>query len=196
MPTSPSINLDTSYAERLDFERGNVESDYLFTYVPSFATAYVLPGPGGAHYFHWNIELDAENVGFVRDEEKGAYTSVFIASLEIVPVDDENRLVVDERNESYVSLTEGQAKGSLKLPCAYSSMTPLVPGSYRARVILRNRACPSRQESNCFKSYTLFETNLTVPRMAGEPARALGPRPRIRLRGGLRGARVSTLPLR
>lgn len=160
---APFYHLDTSYAERLDFERGNVESDYLFTYVPSFGIAYLLPGPGGAHYFHWNIELDAENVGFVRDEEKGAYASVFIASLEVVPLDDENRLVVDERNESYLSLTEGQAKGSLKLPAAFSSMTPLIPGAYRARVVLRNRACPSRAESDCFKSYTLFESNLKVP---------------------------------
>ncbi len=159
----PFHHLDTSYAERLDFERGNVESDYLFTYVPSFGVAHVLPGPGRTHYFHWNIELDAENVGFVRDEEKGAYTAVFVASLEIVPLDDENRLVVDERSESYLSLTEGQAKGSLKLPTAFSSMTPLIPGAYRARVVLRNRACPSREESNCFKSYTLFESNVTVP---------------------------------
>jgi hypothetical protein len=35
----PFYHLDTSYAERLDFERGNVESDYLFTYVPSFGIA-------------------------------------------------------------------------------------------------------------------------------------------------------------
>jgi tetratricopeptide (TPR) repeat protein len=159
----PFYHLDTSYAEKLDFERGNVESDYLFTYVPSFGVAHVLPGPERTHYLHWNIELDAENVGFVRDEEKGAYTSVVIASLEIVPLDDENRLVVDERNESYLSLSDAQARSSLKLPSTFSSMTPLIPGAYRARVILRNRACPSRQETDCFKSYTLFESNLNVP---------------------------------
>jgi GWxTD domain-containing protein len=159
----PFHHLDTTYAERLDFERGNVESDYLFTYVPSFGVAHVLPGPGRAYYLHWNVELDAENVGFVRDEEKGAYTSVVIASLEIVPLDDENRLIVDERSESYLSLTDAQARSSLKLPSTFSSMTPLIPGAYRARVILRNRACPSPQETDCFKSYTLFESKLNVP---------------------------------
>jgi GWxTD domain-containing protein len=159
----PFYHLDTSYAERLDFERGNVESDYLFTYVPSYGVAHLLPGPGRAYYLHWNIELDAENVGYVRDEEKGAYTSVVIASLEIVPLDDENRLVVDERNESYLSLSDAQARSSLKLPSTFSSMTPLVPGAYRARIILRNRACPSRQETDCFKSYTLFDSKLNVP---------------------------------
>jgi GWxTD domain-containing protein len=166
----PLYGVDTSYAERLDFERGNVESDYLFTYVPSFGVAYLMPGPGRAHYFHWAIELDAESVGFVRDEETGAYTSVFVASLEIVPLADENRLVVDQRSESFLSLTEGESKTSLKLPFVYSGMTPIVPGDYKARVILRNRACPSRDESDCFKSYTLFETNLSVPEWTEENA--------------------------
>jgi GWxTD domain-containing protein len=160
---APFYKLDTSYAERLDFERGNVESDYLFTYVPSFGLAQVLPGPGRAHYLHWVIELDPENVGFVRDDEKGNYTSVFIASLEIVTLDNENRLVLEQRKESFMSLTEAQAKSSLKLPFAYSGMTPLIPGAYRARVILRNRACPSREESDCLKSYTLFESDVSVP---------------------------------
>jgi GWxTD domain-containing protein len=160
---SPFDRLDTSYAERLDFERGNVESDYLFTYVPSFALAHLLPGPERAHYFHWTVELDAENVGFVRDDEQGRYNSAFIASLEIVPIADENRLVLDQRRESFLALTDAEATSSLKLPFAYSGMTPLIPGDYRARVILRNRACPSRDELDCIKSYTLFETNVSVP---------------------------------
>jgi GWxTD domain-containing protein len=160
---APYYKLDTSYAERLDFERGNVESDYLFTYVPSFGLVHVLPGPERAHYLHWVVELDAENVGFVWDEDQGNYASVFVASLEVTPIDDENRLVLDQRKESFLTLTEGQAKTSLKLPFSYSGMTPLIPGAYKARVILRNRACPSREESDCFKSYTFFESNLNVP---------------------------------
>jgi GWxTD domain-containing protein len=160
---APFYGLDTSYAERLDFERGNVESDYLFTYVPSFGLAHVLPGPGDAHYLHWVVELDAQNVGFVRDEDQGSYASVFVASLEVTPLDDENRLVLDQRKESFMTLTEGQAKRSLQLPFAYSGMTPLIPGAYKARVVLRNRACPSREETDCLKSYTHFESNLSVP---------------------------------
>ncbi len=159
----PFYKLDTSYAERLDFERGNVESDYLFTYVPSVGVAHILPGPDDAYYLHWDVELDADNVGFVRDEDKGSYNSVFIASLQIVPIDDENHLIVDQRKESYVSLTDEQATSSLRLPIAFSGMTPLIPGDYKARIILRNRACPSRVESDCVKSYTLFESNVSVP---------------------------------
>lgn len=160
---SPFYGLDTSYAERLDFERGNVESDYLFTYVPSTGVAAVLPGPHRAHYLHWVVELDAQHVSFVRDEDSGTYSSVFVASVEIVPRDDENRLVLDIRKESFLTLNDQQAKEALKMPFTYSGMTPLVPGSYRARVVLRNRACPSRDESDCLKSYTLFEAEVDVP---------------------------------
>jgi GWxTD domain-containing protein len=160
---APFYGLDTSYAERLDFERGNVESDYLFTYVQSSGVASVLPGPHRAHYLHWVIELDAQHVSFVRDEDNGKYGSVFIATVEIVPRDDENRLALEIRKESFLTLNDQQAKEALKLPFAYSGMTPLVPGSYRARVVLRNRACPSRRESDCLKSYTLFESEIEVP---------------------------------
>jgi GWxTD domain-containing protein len=160
---APLYGLDTSYAERLDFERGNVESDYLFTYVPSFGLVQVLPGPERAHYLHWVVELDAESVGFVRDFDQGSYGSVFIASLEVTPLDDENRLLLDQRKESFLSLTEAQARTSLRLPFAYSGMTPLIPGDYKARVILRNRACPSREETDCFKSYSFFESTVSVP---------------------------------
>src|SRR3990172_8560424 len=160
---SPFYGLDTSYAERLDFERGNVESDYLFTFVQSSGSASVLPGPHRAHYLHWVIELEAQHVSFVWDDDKGVYTSVFVASVEIVPRDDENRLVLDLRKESFLTLKDSQAKGALTRPFAYSGMTPLVPRSYRARVVLRNRACPSREERDCIKSYTLFEYEIDVP---------------------------------
>jgi GWxTD domain-containing protein len=160
---SPFHGLDTSYAERLDFERGNVESDYLFTYVPSFGLASVLPGPGRAHYLHWVVELDAKDVGFVRNEDQGTYASVFIASVEVTPLGDANHLLVDSSKESFMTLTESQAKRSLQSPFAYSGMTPLIPGDYRARVIVRNRACPGRDQSDCRKSYTLFEADVKVP---------------------------------
>jgi len=166
----PFYKLDTSYAERLDFERGVVESDYLFTFVQSKGVAAVLPGPSGSHFLHWNIELEARDVGLVRDKDEGTYTTVFIASTEVVPRDDENILVVDDRQESFISLKESEAAAAMQSPFSYSGMTPLIPGAYKLRVILRNRACPSRDESNCIKSYTLLEKDIDVPdREADQP---------------------------
>jgi hypothetical protein len=158
----PFHGLDTSYAERLDFERGAVESDYLFKYVPSESAAHVLPGPDGASYVHWVIELAPENIAFVLDRETNVYGSAFIVTTEAVLHDDPNRVALQSRNESFVRLKEAE-KASLHRPFAYSGMTPLVPGSYDFRVILRNRACPSRDEKTCVKSYTLLDRQIEVP---------------------------------
>ena len=77
--------LDTRYAERVDFERGAVESDYLFTFVPSDGMMNVLPGPGDVAYLHWSMELAAKDVAFVQDRESGAFGSEFDVSVEAGP---------------------------------------------------------------------------------------------------------------
>ena len=168
----PFHGLDTSYAERLDFERGAVESDYLFRYVQSVGAIDVLEGDGGVTFVHWVIEMPPENIAFVLDREKGAYGSSFIVSVEAVLRDDPNVVVVQSRNESFVELEESQ-RASLHGPFAYSGMTPLVPGAYDFQVILRNRACPSRVERECAKSYTLLAQEIDVPPPTGKALRGL-----------------------
>jgi GWxTD domain-containing protein len=158
----PFHGLDTSYAERLDFERGAVESDYLFKYVPSEGAAHVLPGPDEASYVHWVIELLPEHIAFVLDKETKVYGSAFVVTTEAVLHDDPNQVAIQSRNESFVRLKESEI-ASLHRPFAYSGMTPLVPGVYDFRVILRNRACPSRDEKTCVKSYTLLDREIRVP---------------------------------
>ncbi len=168
----PFHGLDTSYAERLDFERGAVESDYSFRYVQSVGAVDVLEGDGGVTFVHWVIEMPPENIAFVLDREKGVYGSSFIVSVEAVLRDDPNVVVVQSRNESFVELEESQ-RASLHGPFAYSGMTPLVPGAYDFQVILRNRACPSRVERECAKSYTLLAQEIDVPPPTGKALRGL-----------------------
>ena len=168
----PFHGLDTSYAERLDFERGAVESDYLFRYVASAGAVDVLEGDGGVSFVHWVIEVPPENIAFVLDRERGVYGSAFIVSVEAVLRDDPNVVVIQSRNESFVELKESE-QASLHRPFAYSGMTPLVPGEYDFRVILRNRACPSRVEKECIKSYTLLDHEVDVPAETGKALRGL-----------------------
>jgi GWxTD domain-containing protein len=168
----PFHGLDTSYAERLDFERGAVESDYLFRYVASAGAVDVLEGDGGVAFVHWVIEIPPENIAFVLDRERGVYGSAFIVSVEAVLRDDPNVVVIQSRNESFVELKESE-QASLHRPFAYSGMMPLVPGAYNFRVILRNRACPSRVERECAKSYTLLDKEVDVPAETGKALRGL-----------------------
>ncbi|MGH9336271.1 MAG: GWxTD domain-containing protein, partial [Vicinamibacteria bacterium] len=160
---APFRGLDTSYAERFDFERGSVESDYLFSYVPSWGMAKVLPGPRDSYYLHWVIEVDAKNISLVKDEDRGVYGTVFIVSIDVMDRDHPNRRLLQVRKESFVSFTEAQAEAGTRMPFAYSGMVPLAPGPCDVRIILRNRACTGRDESGCRNSYTLFDASVDVP---------------------------------
>jgi GWxTD domain-containing protein len=168
----PFHGLDTSYAERLDFERGAVESDYLFKHVSSEGAVDVLENDGGVYFVHWVIELPPENIAFVLDRETGIYGSTFIASVEAVQRDNPDVVVLQSRNETFVELKESD-RAALHRPFAYTGMTPLVPGAYQFRVILRNRACPSRVEKDCVKSYTLLDQEVDVPEETGRALRGL-----------------------
>ena len=159
---APLVGVDTSYAERLDFERGSVESDYMFSFVPSVGMINILPGPANAAYLHWAIQLDARNVAFVEDKDRGKYASSFITSMEIVAKDDPNKILLQFRRESFIEL-DYKEEAMLRRPITYTGMTPVVPGEYDVRIILRNRACPGRQEQKCVRSYTLLDGGVTIP---------------------------------
>lgn len=159
----PLRGVDTSYAERFYAEKGTVESDYLFSYAPSWGESYVLPGPGDTHYVHWVIEVDPQSIALVKDPEKGLYGTMFIVSLELVSRDNPNKILGAYRRESFMRITEGQAQIGVQRPFSYSGMMPAVPGSYDLHVILRNRACSGREESTCRKSYTVLDSAIEVP---------------------------------
>ena len=159
----PFRGIDTSYASRLDFERGYIESDFLFRYVPSFGMMRMLPGPEGANYLHWTIELNPEHIAVVNDPDSNLAGSMFITSIEITPKDDPNKVLLQLRKESFMQMPTAQVDQGARRPYSYSGMTPVAPGSYNVRVIFRNRACPSRIESECYKSYTIQEATLAVP---------------------------------
>lgn len=165
----PFRGLDDSYADRLDFERGAIEADYLFTYVPGHGAMAVLPGPEGASFLHWVVQVDAQHTAFVRNEDRASYDTAFIGTVDIVLEDDPEQVVTEFRKESFVSLTDEQAQGALKRPFSWAGVAPLIPGDHTVRIVLRNRACGSRSEEDCAKSYTLVEADVAVPARDGAP---------------------------
>lgn len=165
----PFRGLDDSYADRLDFERGAIEADYLFTYVPGNGALAVLPGPEGSSFLHWVVQLDAQYTAFVRNADRNTFDTEFIGTVDVTRRDDPEQVVAEFRRESFVSLTEEQSRGTLQRPFSWAGMTPLVPGDHTVTIVLRNRACGSRSEADCTKSYTLLESDVSVPPRDGTP---------------------------
>ncbi len=70
---SPSRAVDASYVDAIARNRGLVETDYLFNYVPNHASTDVLPGPPGleeASIVHWGVEIEPQHLTLVFDEDK------------------------------------------------------------------------------------------------------------------------------
>lgn len=168
---SPTYGIDTRYAERFDF--GAVESDYLFNHVASAGFHHVLPGPGG-YYLHWAIEIPSASVIVVRDAELGRYGAVFIASIEISAPNDPETVLYDDRAESFFAVSEEEA-AALGRPFLFRGVVPVIPGSHHLRIIVRNRACPSRDEEDCRRAYTLLEGPIEVPELQFETAELTDP---------------------
>lgn len=156
---APTYAVDTGYAER--FDPGVVETDYLFNFVPSEGVFHVLPGPGG-YYFHWAIELAPSSVSVVRDPDTGRHGAVFIASIEITDRGDPERVFHEDRGESFLALS-GDEIGALGRPFLFRGAVPVIPGSRDFRIVLRNRACPSREEEECLRGYTLLNGSFEAP---------------------------------
>lgn len=168
---SPTYGLDTGYAERFDL--GAVESDYLFNHVRSAGFHHVLPGPGG-YYLHWAIEIPPDSLLVVRDAAIGRYGAVFIASIEITAGDDPDTVLYADRAESFFAVSEDEA-AALTRPFLFRGAVPLIPGSHEFRVIVRNRACPSRDEEDCRRAYTLLDGTVEVPEVQFERPQLTAP---------------------
>ncbi len=153
---SPLRAVDASYVDAIARNRGLVETDYLFNYVPNHTSVHVLPGPPGleeASFVHWGIEIEPQHLTLVFDKDK----RVYYTSLEIqgeVTTGDEALSILSFAREEFVQLTPSQFEGVQARPFAFRSMFPLLPGEFRFRVVLKNRAQ---------NHYTILESSLSVP---------------------------------
>ncbi len=153
---SPIRAVDASYVDAIAANRGLVETDYLFNYIQSHSSVDLLPGPPGleeASFVHWGIEIEPQDLTLVFDEDKKVYYTSLEIQGEVVTVD-EALPVLSFSREEFLELTLSQFEGVQARPFAYRSMFPLLPGEFRFRVVLKNRAR---------NQYTILESPLSVP---------------------------------
>jgi len=153
---SPVRAVDASYVDAIAANRGLVETDYLFNYLQSRISVDLLPGPPGleeASFVHWGIEIEPQDLTLVYDEDRKVYYTSLEIQGEVVTAD-EALPVLSFSREEFLELTLSQFEGVQARPFAYRSMFPLLPGEFRFRVVLKNRA---RNE------YTILDSPLSVP---------------------------------
>jgi len=153
---SPLRAVDASYVDAIERNRGLVETDYLFNYIQSHSSVDLLPGPPGleeASFVHWGVEIEPQDLTLVFDEDKRVYYTSLEIQGEVVTADAALPVLSFSREE-FLELTLSQFEGVQARPFAYRSMFPLLPGEFRFRVVLKNRAR---------NQYTILESPLSVP---------------------------------
>jgi GWxTD domain-containing protein len=152
---SPLRAVDARYVDAIAKNRGLVETDYLFNFFPSHASVDLLPGPRGLEettFVHWGVEIEPSDLTLVYDEERKVYYTSLEIQGQVVTAEDALAVLSFSREE-FLELTPTQFEGVKARPFAYRSLFPILPGEFRFRVVLKNRAR---------NQYTILESPLSV----------------------------------
>jgi GWxTD domain-containing protein len=148
IPAAAIEKVKEDYAEKLLRFKDIIEVEYTANYIESDAMLRVYQDASGNPFVHFLIEpkrLSFEPAG-------GGYH----ASLEAdVSVTDAKGAPVYQYNRSVpIDMTEPQLAAIRNKLFSYQDLFPLVPGSYRISILLKNRVS---------REFTSFETNVLVP---------------------------------
>lgn len=133
----PKRAVRTDYIDAWLHYGNKVSAEYSFNFIPSRSVFAVLAGPDGTPFVHYRIELDPQNFSLGAEEDRSKYYTTLDVSLEVT--DPEGNRVLVKDKEVYVELSPAEIKEFNAAPFAYQDDFPLVPGEFKATVILRNR---------------------------------------------------------
>ena len=148
IPSAPFEKVKDEYAEKLLRYKDVIEVDYTANYVDSDALIRVYQDPGGFAFVHYLIEPKRLTFEHVGDR--------YHADLEAdVSVTDPQGGVVYQFNRSIpFDMTESQLAAIRGKLFSFQDLFPLVPGSYKISILLKNRVS---------REFTSAEASLFVP---------------------------------
>jgi hypothetical protein len=148
IPSAPFEKVKDEYAEKLLRYKDVIEVDYTANYIDSDTLIRVYQDPGGFAFVHYLIEpkrLTFEPVGDRYHADLEADVSV--TDPQGVVVYQFNRAVPFDMTESQLAAIRGKL-------FSFQDLFPLVPGSYKISILLKNRVS---------REFTSAEASLFIP---------------------------------
>jgi GWxTD domain-containing protein len=148
IPSAPLEKVKDEYAEKLLRYKDIIEVDYTANYIESDSLVRVYQDPGGSAFVHYLIEPKRLTFEPVEDH--------YHADLEAdVSVTDPQGGVVYQFNRSVpFDMTESQLEAVRGKLFSFQDLFPLVPGSYKISILLKNRVS---------REFTSAEASLVIP---------------------------------
>ena len=147
----PDKKFSDAYARSYLTYKDYVETEYMDSYVASAFKLRVFLERGQT-FLHWSIEPEKMDFGTQGD--------LVYAGFELVlRLEDAQGRTVHERTEEIpIRLTREQYGAHTRQAFAFQDLLAVIPGEYRALFLLKNKTA---------KSFSSFETKVTIPRIEG-----------------------------
>lgn len=154
IPAVPHQQVKDAWAEKLLAYKDIVEVEYSANYIPSDSYMSVVEGPSGVYFVHYLIE--PSRLTFEQ------YGSRFLTNLEINGnvSDLEGNTVFQYERTIPIEFNPEQMNSIRAKLFSFQDMFPLVEGSYKLNLLLKNRVS---------KEFTSIEKNISIPQSSDEP---------------------------
>ncbi len=146
--TVPQKNLKEKYAEKFLMYKDIVEVDYTANYIDNDHSVKVLKEPSGIYFVHYVVELKRFSVQQYQDK----YSTHLKINGNVSDL--EGKTIYQYEGSISVELNEAELKKITFQPFDLYDIFPLLPGSYKLSVIIKNEVS---------KEFTTMEKDITIP---------------------------------
>jgi tetratricopeptide (TPR) repeat protein len=146
--TVPQKELKDKYAEKFLAYKDIVEVEYSINYIDNDSSIKILQNPPGIYFVHYVVEITKFSVQQYQDK----YTTHLKVNGNVS--DSEGKTIYQYEGSISVELDEDQLKSITYKPFAVYDMFPLIAGSYKFSVIIKNEVS---------KEFTTVERDITIP---------------------------------
>jgi len=144
----PQKELKEKYAKKFLRYKDIVEVEYSANYIDNDSTVKVLKEPSGIYFVHYVVELMKLSVQQYQDK----YSTHLKINGRISDL--KGKTIYQYEGSFSIELDEARLKNITYKPFDIYDMFPLIPGSYRLSVIIKNEVS---------KEFTSLEKNITIP---------------------------------
>jgi len=146
--STPQRLIKEAYAQKFLMYKDIVEVEYSANYINNDSLIKLLKSPSGIYFIHYAIELDRLSV---NQYENKYYTTLKMNGN--ISNKDGNTIFQYEKTIA-LDISEDQMKKVSHKPLSIRDMFPMIPGSYKISVLLKNEVS---------KEFTSVERNLLIP---------------------------------
>jgi tetratricopeptide (TPR) repeat protein len=144
----PEKAVKNMYAQKFLMYKDNVEVEYTANYIDSDSFVRILKDESGHDFVHYAIELNRFSVQEFQDK----YTASFRINGQLTDMD--GRTIYQYEGSIPIELNEDKLRSITYKPFDIYDMFPLVPGTYKFSVLLKNETS---------QEFTSLERDILIP---------------------------------